>query len=398
MKKYVEINYKFEINSKNTRLEVFPSKLPLNTICDKLQTSFTVWSSGMTPDFTNCNTSITELTPGFKIYDNDLPESIQSYDFKVRINTDKKGYLARQCPNCEYIFKIDAEDWENKIHKIPGSKMYCPRCKHIAPSAPWNTKEQQKELIEKINDYYISNLNKRLKKERNILKQKYGIEIDVYSDQKKNPWKNPIASIKNLFTDYTCKKCGTKFSVIGSAFFCPCCGNISITDIFEETLKNIEKRLKFLPNIKSLLIQLMDKDFAENTNRDMTENCMKDVVSSFQMLASEIYVKLNDKLDGLNDFQNISKGSELLKKKCGYGYEKWLSEDEIKELNIFFHKRHLIVHTNGIINENYITRSGDTTYKVGQRLVIKEQDVLRLISIVKTLGEGLMSLVKRKEK
>ncbi len=142
----------------------------------------------------------------------------------------------------------------------------------------------------------------------------------------------------------------------------------------------------------------MDKDFAENTNRDMTENCLKDVVSAFQMLASEIYVKLNGKLDGLNDFQNISKGSELLKKKCDYGYEKWLSDDEIKELNIFFHKRHLIVHTNGIINENYITKSGDTTYKVDQRLVIKEQDVLILISIVKKLGKGLMSLVKEKEK
>ena len=360
MKKYVEINYKFEINSKNTRLEVFPSK----------------------------------LTPGFIISGNDIPEKIQYLEFKVRINTDKKGYLARQCPNCEYIFKIDAEDWENKI---PDSKMFCPRCKHIASSAHWNTKEQQKELIEKINDYRISNLNKRLKKELNEFKQKYGIEIDVYSDQKKNPWKNPIASIKNLFTDYTCKECGTKYSVIGSAFFCPCCGNISVTDIFKETLKNIEKRLKFLPKIKSLLIQLMDKDFAENTNRDMTENCLKDVVSAFQMLASEIYVKLNGKLDGLNDFQNISKGSELLKKKCDYGYEKWLSDDEIKELNIFFHKRHLIVHTNGIINENYITKSGDATYKVDQRLVIKELDVLRFLSIVKKLGKGLMSLVKRKK-
>ena len=30
--------------------------------------------------------------------------------------------------------------------------------------------------------------------------------------------------------------------------------------------------------------------------------------------------------------------------------------------------------------------------------IIKEQDVLRLISIVKKLGEGLISLVKRKEK
>ena len=70
----------------------------------------------------------------------------------------------------------------------------------------------------------------------------------------------------------------------------------------------------------------------------------------------------------------------------------------MKELNIFFQKRHLIVHTNGIINENYITKSGDATYKVDQRLVIKEQDVLRLISIVKKLGEGLMSLVKEEGK
>ena len=318
----------------------------------------------------------------------------KKFEFPLTLITDKNGYLDRQCPKCENIFKIDAEDWENKIYKIPNSQMYCPRCKCVAPLVFWNTKKQfkkiKKQIENSLSNYFNKNLDDYIKGIKNNINEV--VNTPIQSLLFENTF---IGSTNELYSNYTCKECGTKYSVIGSAFFCPCCGNISITDIFEETLKNIEKRLKFLPNIKSLLIQLMDKDFAENTNRDMTENCLKDVVSAFQMLASEIYVKLNGKLDGKNDFQNISKGSELLKKQCRYGYENWLNEDELKELNIFFQKRHLIVHTNGIINEKYITKSGDATYKVSQRLVIKEQDVLRLISIVKKLGEGLMSLVKR---
>ena len=328
-----------------------------------------------------------------KVFNYIITKPSKKFEFPLTLITDKNGYLDRQCPKCENIFKIDAEDWENKIYKNPNSQiMYCPRCKCVAPLVFWNTKKQLKKINKQIENSfsnYFKNLVDDLKGIKNNNSEADNIPIQSVL------FENTFAgSTDELFTNYICKECGTKYSVIGSAFFCPFCGYKSITNIFIEGLNNIEKQLKFI----KYHLKIEDKNFVEDFNRKFIENNMVEVVSTFQMLASEIYEKLNGKLDGLNDFQNISKGSELLKKKCGYGYEKWLNEDELKELNIFFQKRHLIVHTNGIINKNYITKSGDTTYKEGQRLVIKEQDVLRLISIVKKLGEGLMSLVKEEGK
>lgn len=314
----------------------------------------------------------------------------KSLDLKIpiTIKTDKKGYLARQCPKCGIFFKIEAEDWEKNIRKS-NSKMHCPICGCNATYGFWNTKQQHEEIIKRLNDFYGNYYYKEAEKALKDLKNDYGIEVDYFvPGQKKNIWHIPIDLKEELLNNNTCKKCNTRYAVIGSPFFCPCCGFYSLFDFLE----GIEKRIKDLPKIKSKLIK-WNKDIAEDYCRELIENSLVSIVTSFQKLASDKYVELNGKLDGLNDFQNISKGSELFEK-CGYGYDKWLNDKELKQLNRFIQQRHLLVHTQGFINENYIEKSGDNTYTIGQRLVIKETDVSRLLSIVKKLGKGLMSLKK----
>ena len=315
-------------------------------------------------------------------------------EIKITIKTDKKGYLERQCPKCGKIYKIEAEDWENNIRK-ESNIMHCPICGHIASSGHWHTEQQQEEIKKRLSDYSGNNMYKRAKKALEDLKKiygtDYGIEIDYNPGLEKNIWHNPIDSIEELYTNYKCKKCNTRYAVIGSPFFCPCCGYYSIFNYF----KGIEKRLIDLTKRKSKLIKQFGKDFTEDLYRDLIEKSLMSIVSSFQKLASDKYEEINGKLDGLNDFQNILKGSELFNQ-FGYDYKKWLNDEELNQLNIFFQQRHLIVHTNGIVNENYITKSGDTSYSIGERLVIKEPDVLRFLSIVKKLGQGLLSIRKSK--
>lgn len=56
----------------------------------------------------------------------------------ITLKSDKKGYLDRECPNedCEYTFKINMEDWENKVSD---EEMHCHLCGHIDTSDQWNT-------------------------------------------------------------------------------------------------------------------------------------------------------------------------------------------------------------------------------------------------------------------
>lgn len=61
-------------------------------------------------------------------------------------------------------------------------------------------------------------------------------------------------------------------------------------------------------------------------------------------------------------------------------------------MNLVFQKRHIIEHNGGMIDEMYIKKSNDTNYCVGQRIVIHNEDTMRLIQIIKKLNNGLKTL------
>ncbi len=68
-------------------------------------------------------------------------ERMNSQSVSVPIESDEKGYLDKQCPNkdCEFIFKVNEEDWANFFKD---EAVWCPLCRHEAPSDQWFTIEQ----------------------------------------------------------------------------------------------------------------------------------------------------------------------------------------------------------------------------------------------------------------
>ena len=58
-------------------------------------------------------------------------------------------------------------------------------------------------------------------------------------------------------------------------------------------------------------------------------------------------------------------------------------------MNILFQKRHILEHNQGIVDEKYIKNSKDTSYKIGQRVVIKKEDTEQLLYIIKKLTAEL---------
>ena len=76
----------------------------------------------------------------------------------------------------------------------------------------------------------------------------------------------------------------------------------------------------------------------------------------------------------------------------GVGYDHWLTEQELTRMNLLFQKRHILEHNGGMVDEKYIERSGDVTYTVGQHLVVRTEDTIELIGIIKKLIVGLQSI------
>ncbi|WP_455539118.1 hypothetical protein [Terrisporobacter sp.] len=316
----------------------------------------------------------------------------ENINIPITIKSDKKGYLDRQCPNeeCLYNFKINMEDWENKVSD---DEVHCPMCGHIDTSDKWRTEQQLESEEDILTSYVMSYISDEFEKMFKELEE--STKNNKYFNIKYRPGKkisfinNPIGQSSEWEIEIKCEKCGTRYSVIGSAYFCPCCGYNSVENVLSESLDAIRKMKDSIPEIKNTLAKSYGKDKAETMGRMMLEGLIGDIVSTFQKYAEMKFKDISSDKVRVNDFQVVQKGSNLFKKATGKGYDKWLSEKEINTMNLYFQRRHLIEHHKGLVDLKYIEKSGDTSYSVNQRIVVKEKDIVLLLEIIEKLTNGL---------
>lgn len=55
-------------------------------------------------------------------------------------------------------------------------------------------------------------------------------------------------------------------------------------------------------------------------------------------------------------------------------------------------KKTFIFTYNGIVDEEYITKTNDTNYKVGERLVINEKDAKEFTKLVEKVGSSILNI------
>ena len=316
-------------------------------------------------------------------------ENMQQVKISIPVAIDSDGYIDRECPNtdCEFQFKVHEDDWKNICRD---EQIFCPLCRHEALSNAWWTQEQLENAKEQGFRHISSRIDRALsdgardfnaRQSRNSFLQ---IRMKFSSPRPFHIFV-PIPASEEMTLKVTCEECHTRYSFIGSAFFCPSCGHNSAAETFDSSVKKIEDKLKYLPIIRAA-VEAISKDEAETTCRSLIETGLNEGVVAFQRFCEVTFTKAspNQKIK-FNAFQNLDTGSDYWKSLLGEGYNDWVSTADLAKLTILFHKRHLLSHTEGIVDQKYIDRSGDTNYKVGQRLVIKESDVLDLTRLISNI-------------
>jgi len=91
----------------------------------------------------------------------------------------------------------------------------------------------------------------------------------------------------------------------------------------------------------------------------------------------------------VNVFQRLDKRSDLWRNATGNGYEDWLAASELDQLKLLFQRRHLLAHTDGIVDEKSLNNSGDSTYRVGQRIIATTDDVVTMATLTAKLGDAI---------
>jgi uncharacterized Zn finger protein (UPF0148 family) len=330
----------------------------------------------------------------FKHVLRELEDLSHTKEVTFPIAADERGYIDKECPGeeCKYQFKVMEDDWGTLFRE---EAVFCPMCGHEAPANQWWTTEQVELARDRALEYAEARFDTALRRSAAEFNRSHAsggfLKMSMHvSGAPRRAVVLPLPAAEVLEQRVACEQCKARYAVVGAAFFCPCCGHNSVERMFEASLGKVRSRVENLDTIRSALLDTSGPDDAESTWRSLLEDGLQHCVTAFQHYAEQRYLAIR----GLakpprNAFQRLQDGDSLWRAAVGAGYTDWLSPDDWTRLRVLFERRHLLAHRNGIVDEKYVTKSGDGTYRVGQRLVVTARDVTGLADIIRRLAEAI---------
>lgn len=319
-----------------------------------------------------------------------------SYQLEMEIQSDKNGFFDRECPNeeCQFTFKINLRDWEEKVSD---EHVFCPRCGFDAPSNQWWTQDQLESIRENMGSFALGLVYDDLGKafrtiERKTRRNKYArITFELgrrpaYADV-------PIVQTDEWATEIVCVRCGTRFSVIGNAYFCPCCRKDLTTNVIRDSLESYRRRINGFDKLMDIFEQDYSIEEAAKQIDDFRKDTLNSLVGTFEAFAKNRFLELGGTPQNGNVFQRVIDGSNLFVGLIGKGYEDFAGKSNIQHMVVMFNRRHLLTHNNGMVDNRYLKKTGDSSYSVGQRIVLKDVDLVALLNTISDIVDGLLAIV-----
>lgn len=325
----------------------------------------------------------------FKNLQRELERLGRMKEISVPIEPDDEGYLDKECPSdqCLFLFKIHDDDWSNIVRD---EEVFCPSCGHAAPAKSWYPRAQ----VDAARDYALgtvtNSMNKAMRADAAASKRRHNrnsflsITIDVKGGR--DAVLVPVAAAEPLRLRTSCESCGCRYSYVGAAYFCPSCGANSASHTFMQTLNTI----RTAAGLGETLRNTLGPDEAEVMIRTLLEKAVQDTVMSFQRLNEQLYEHHCSKTARRNAFQNLDAGSDLWRAEIRHGYADLIGQTKLDQLRVYFQQRHLLAHQQGIVDQDYTVRSGDKTYAVGQRLLIRDTAVRDFADLIEELSQQLV--------
>ena len=268
----------------------------------------------------------------------------------VSIRPDEDGYLGRECPigECLGYFKI-----------TPGTGIeepapcHCPYCGHSGEGNTFFTQEQidyaQSVAMRKFTDAIQKDL-KSLEFEHKP-QGTFGIGISL-KFKSSPPMPIRYYREKQLETEVVCDRCTLKYAIYGVFGWCPDCGVHNSLQILTANLEFARKELTLAGSV--------DTEMADRLIGDALEN----VVSAFDGFGREI---CSQKAADIR-FQNLPNARRKIQEKFGFDFADELGPGEWDCACRVFQKRHLLAHTMGVIDEEYVQKANDPGAIAGRKI------------------------------
>ena len=297
---------------------------------------------------------------------------------------DDDGFTGRECPNsdCEGYFKIvfgtglDGDD-------LP---CHCPYCGHTDQHDQFFTQRQIKYIESVVTREFADALHNELKGLEFEVKPEgdFGIGLSVKVERGPSV---PIHHYREeeLETDLICKVCTLRYSVYGVFAYCPDCGQHNSLQILETNLAVIDKMVA--------LARKVDSEISER----LIENALEDCVSSFDGFGRELCrvnadKALDPKLVSRFSFQNLSNARDRVLEQFRFDLAGSVSQETWREAATLFQKRHLVTHKMGVVDQGYVSRSGDSGAVIGRKIVVTPDEVRSLADSIGDIARGFSRL------
>lgn len=299
------------------------------------------------------------------------------------IQSDEQGMWGRNCPSCRKYFR--------STHVMgPVDVTFCPYCARSDACLAFVSKEQLGYVQAFYDAYaraYIGRATTRLD---------MGEITDLtpawhYSEEKQQ-------------FHFICgtPDCQTQTDILGRYGYCPRCGRTNARKLFAAEMDEMLRRLDETCNT------VQDRNARGETWEDMTVKS----VSKFEALAKHLRNALlrfpmtpnrRKALEGLNFQRPLDADNSLsnwfdigLLRSAASPAHPWsaMAASEPPFIGKMFQKRHILSHNDGIVDQDYLDLSGDTTVRLGERIRVRSKEARRFLEGIRQMGENFLNNVE----
>lgn len=314
----------------------------------------------------------------------------------VTMPVDDIGHLGRQCPDCERMFRINAEDYK----ALPDDQLLtCPYCCVVKSHSEYMTEQQRQRALAAVGEYAQQLVKASLSDSFRNLAQKSrtrgrgGVSITYTASADMEPDALPEIDEESPIRERTCIQCSTRYAIFGEHIACPVCGRLPPEVVSKDALESQEVTLAMLEDLPTdLLNQLRESGALDRT----AAGTLGSVVSILEAFLKQIFLVRVVGGDAMiagkgNVFQRLDDASELYRDHLRIDFPAALGTSDWDRLCVLYGVRHLLTHTNGVVDAKHVTRFPNSV--VGKRVSATSADAREAIKLAQKVISAVPSMI-----
>jgi uncharacterized Zn finger protein (UPF0148 family) len=323
-------------------------------------------------------------------------ETSQGFQASISIPADEDGFFGRECPECARFFKMRVEQWEALADD---ALVTCPYCGHQPEDADDFMTPQQNQRVDAAAEALVEQYVHQAMEDAfsglatpRLRPGQSGIQITVSNDPPPPVRSLPFYVEEQVRRAITCDNCQTEYAVYGATAFCPICGPRAT---LETVLESIERGRRSLALEDALPKEMREQARADGLFDKTAAETVKETVTLFEVFTRDQFTSRVPnqedivKKEGRGVFQRIDDADALFGQHCGTTLSALVPADTWSRLQTVFQQRHVLVHRQGIVDQQYVDRVPHARQQVGQRLVLGRREAEQALDALEAVVRAL---------